>query len=141
VPGGLPAGAFLGDREDCAFDAPDAAFPAARAAAGPIAPLERTTFELRARVTSGEAWAAAVVLVGGHVGPGTPPPDLPGIALVSAAPIHGPSSRLAPEGAGWVLRPAGLRIQPIRLVPDDIAAIAELAAAAGRPLAIDLDDD
>ena len=55
-----------------------------------------------------------------------PPREQPGLAVVSASPIEGPSSTLRPDGDAWVLRPLGLRLQPIGLVPDDLSAISDL---------------
>jgi hypothetical protein len=49
-----------------------------------------------------------------------------GVAVVSASPIEGPSSTLYPDGDAWLLRPLGVRLMPIGLVPDDLSAISEL---------------
>ncbi|MFP5489837.1 MAG: hypothetical protein ACLGHQ_16210, partial [Acidimicrobiia bacterium] len=97
-------------------------------------PEGRDTFELRARATGGEAWEPAVVIVGSSAGTVVPPADRTGLAVVSASPIHGPSSRLAPDGDAWVLRPLGVRCIPIGLTADDVAALSALLASADDPL-------
>ena len=93
-------------------------------AIGSTAHATRSTFDLRARVTSGETWEPAVVLAGAAAGTVVPPENRTGLAVVSASPIHGPSSRLAPEDGAWVLRPLGVRLTPIGLSSDDVAALA-----------------
>jgi hypothetical protein len=66
------------------------------------------------------------VLVGSGAGTLRPPREQPGLAIVSASPVEGPSSTLRPDGDAWVLRPVGVRLQPIGLVPDDLSAISDL---------------
>jgi hypothetical protein len=60
---GVPAAAFLGHRLHTAVDDVTQALEAAGAAVGSQEP-PGSTFELRARLTSGEAWEPAVVLIG-----------------------------------------------------------------------------
>lgn len=104
------------------------AFEEAADAIGSTGLAERSTFELRALATSGEAWEPAVVLAGSAVGTVSPPGNRTGLAVVSASPIHGPSSRLAPDGDAWTLLPLGLRLVPVGLSDRDVSAIAQLAA-------------
>jgi nucleoid-associated protein YgaU len=133
---GVDDDAFLGHRLHRPVRDVQRAFEAAADAIGSTAFAGRSTFELRARVTSGETWEPAVVLAGSAVGTVTPPSDRTGLAVVSSSPIHGPSSRLAPEAEGWVLRPLGLRLTPVGLSRQVVATLAELAAVPepiGRP--------
>ena len=127
---GVSDEAFLGHRLHVpAFDSNEA-FEAAREAVGSTATADRSTFELRSRSVTGEAWEPAVVLAGSTAGAIDPPRVRTGLAVVSASPIHGPSSRLAPDGDAWSLLPLGLRLVPLGLSPADIAAIAELVQVA-----------
>jgi hypothetical protein len=123
----VPSDAFFGHRLHRSAADPVSALAGASAAIGSTSSFAAPTFELRARATAGEAWEPSVVLVGSGAGEFTAPANRRGLALVSAAPIIGPSSRLAPEAGWWVLRPLGVRLQPIGLVPDDLSALAELA--------------
>ena len=97
-----------------------------RDAIGSTASMAASTFELRTRGSAGETWEPAVILAGSAVGTISPPEQRTGLAVVSASPIHGPSSRLAPDGDAWALLPAGIRLTPVGLTPDDIGAVAEL---------------
>lgn len=123
---GVPDEAFLGHRRYVpATDSPRA-LDAATAAIGSTGSAGSSTFELRSTGTATETWEPAVVLVGASAGTVTVPAERTGLAVVSAAPIHGPSSRLAPDGDDWVLQPAGIRLTPVGLTPDDVAAISDL---------------
>ena len=123
---GVADQAFLGHRLHVPVADDRHAFESAREAVGSTASAELSTFELRSRAGAGEVWEPAVVLVGAGAGAITPPRVRTGLAVVSASPIHGPSSRLAPDGDAWTLLPLGLRLVPIGLWPADVAAIAEL---------------
>ena len=126
----VTADVFLGHRLHVTANDVDHAFDIAGAAVGSTKAMPASTFELRARHTSGETWEPAVVLLGSGLGQVVAPSERAGLAIISASPIIGPSSRLAPDEGAWMLRPAGLRLRPIGLVPDDIAAISELVEAA-----------
>ena len=123
---GVADQAFLGHRLHVPVADDRHAFESAREAVGSTASADLSTFELRSRAGAGEVWEPAVVLVGSGAGAITPPRVRTGLAVVSASPIHGPSSRLAPDGDAWTLLPLGLRLVPIGLWPADVAAIAEL---------------
>ncbi len=138
---GVADDAFLGHRNHRPARSVQAAFSTAADAIGSTARAERSTFDLRARVTSGETWEPAVVLAGAAAGTVTPPDNRTGLAVVSASPIHGPSSRLAPEAGSWVLRPLGVRLSPIGLSADDVAALAAVVDVAEPEPIIELDDD
>jgi LysM repeat protein/DNA-binding SARP family transcriptional activator len=131
---GVPDAAFLGHRHHVPARDATAAFAQAVRAVGSTAASVRSTFELRARATGGETWEPAVVLLGAAVGTVTPPVDRTGLALVSASPIHGPSSRLEPDGDAWMLRPLGVRCVPIGLDAGELAALAGLVGSADAVL-------
>jgi hypothetical protein len=121
----VPAAAFCGHRHFvAAADVPDGLARAVDAVGTTVA--AGATFELRARATGGETWEPAVVLVGSAAGEAHLPFVPNGVAMVSAAPIVGPSSVLTPHGEAWELRPAGIRLTPIGLATDELAAVAEL---------------
>jgi two-component SAPR family response regulator len=130
---GVPDQAFLGHRLHVPVADDQRAFESAREAVGSTASADLSTFELRSRAGAGDVWEPAVVLVGSGAGAITPPRVRTGVAVVSASPIHGPSSRLAPDGDAWTLLPLGLRLVPIGLWPADVAAIAELVEV-GEPV-------
>lgn len=123
---GVPDHAFLGHRLHVPARDLVSAFGAASEAVGSMASMSSSTFELRSRQTSGETWEPAVVLIGAAMGTVVPPASCTGIVTISASPIHGPSSRLAPERNAWALQPAGIRLHPVGLTADDLSAIAEL---------------
>ena len=123
---GVPDHAFLGHRLHVPARTATVAFEAASDAIGSTAAQSRSTFELRARAEAGEAWEPAVVLAGSAAGIVAPPRSRSGLAIVSASPIDGPSSRLAPDGDAWDLLPLGLRLHPIGLAAADVEAIASL---------------
>ena len=137
---GVADDAFLGHRHHRPARTPRDAFAMAAEAVGSIAHADRSTFDLRARVTSGETWEPAVVLAGASVGTVAPPQNRTGLAVVSATPILGPSSRLAPEEASWVLRPLGVRLTPIGLSADAVAALAAVVDVDEPELIVERDD-
>lgn len=137
----VPDDAFVGHRLHRRAPDPVSAFEVGRRAIGATATVATSTFELRSRVTSGETWEPAVVLLGSAVEVVRPPRDRTGLAVVSAAPIEGPSSRLAPEDGVWILRPAGIRMRPIGLRPPELDALADLMHGAAVPPTIPDEDD
>jgi hypothetical protein len=137
----VAADAFLGHRLHVAVADVDAALDLASRAVGAIATMPEPVFALRARGTAGESWDPAVVLLGSDAGTVRLPDQLPGVAVVSAAPVEGPSTTLRPDGDAWMLRPLGLRLMPIGLVPDDLSAINELAVMPVEEFCFDADPD
>jgi hypothetical protein len=122
----VPDAAFLGHRLHVSTHDDGLAFQAAAEAVGTTASAGSSTFALRASADAGEAWEPAVVLAGSGAGQISLPHVPPGLAVVSAAPIVGPSCRLGPDGDAWALQPLGIRLAPIGLSPHDVASIAEL---------------
>ena len=142
VSAGVDAHAFLGHRLHRTAADPVSAFEIAAKAIGATASMTASTFELRARVTSGETWEPSVVLLASSSAEAVRPPrNRTGLTVVSAAPIEGPSSRLAPEDDAWVLMPLGLRFLPIGLRPAEVDAIADLVEGAATVPAIPASDD
>ncbi len=123
---GVPDEAFLGHRRYAPVRDSGQAFEEASEAVGSTGSTDGSTFALRTSGPATETWEPAVVLIGASAGTVNLPHERTGLAVVSAAPIHGPSSRLAPDGDAWLLQPAGIRLTPVGLSADDIAAIAEL---------------
>jgi hypothetical protein len=123
---GVAADAFLGHRLHVEATDVQSAIVEACAAVGVAATMQQPIVELRARGTGGESWDPAVVLVGSDQDTLRLASVPPGVAVVSASPIEGPSSTLYPDGDAWLLRPLGVRMTPIGLVPDDVSAISEL---------------
>ena len=123
---GVADEAFLGHRRYVPVADPQRAFDAAAGAIGSTGSAETSTFALRATGTATETWEPAVVMIGASAGTVTVPTARTGLAVVSASPLQGPSGRLAPDGDAWVFRPAGIRLTPVGLSADDIAAISEL---------------
>jgi DNA-binding SARP family transcriptional activator len=143
---GVPDDAFLGHRRHVpALDARQA-FEAAAASIGSTASMATSTFALRTHGTADETWEPAVVLAGAAGGTIDLPGRRTGLAVVSASPICGPSSRLEPDGDAWILRPAGIRLIPVGLTPDDITALSELVTVidvdpGSGPDGAEFDDD
>jgi len=103
----------------------------------------RSTFELRARRTGGEAWEPAVVLVGAGAAAELPASVLaeasehPGFSFVVAAPEDPGHWTLRPGDGGWVLDPLGLRLRPVGLGREAMDAVAEIldVGPAAEPVA------
>ena len=127
---GVPDEAFLGHRLHVAAHDHASAFAAAAEALGTTAHQDRSTFDLRVHATGGDTWEPAVVLVGASVGDIPSPANTRGLALVSGSAIIGPSSRLAPDGDAWMLRPIGLRFVPIGLTEADLVSLVGLVEPA-----------
>ncbi len=123
---GIPSAAFLGHRRYLAAADPASAIDAAIDAVGSTRTQDRSPFDLRARVTSGETWEPAVVMVGSTAPSVVPPADRTALAIVSAVPIDGPAHRLSAQGSTWTLEPAGLTLTPLGLEPDEAESIARL---------------
>ncbi|MDJ0767996.1 MAG: LysM peptidoglycan-binding domain-containing protein [Ilumatobacter sp.] len=132
---GVADDAFLGHRLHVPARDSQRAFEAAADAIGSTASMSRSTFELRVGGQGGETWEPAVVLIGSAAGTIPAPRVRTGLAVVSASPILGPSGRLAPDGDAWELKPAGIRLRPVGLAPDDIAAISGLVTVIDPPVA------
>lgn len=123
---GVPEEAFLDHRLYAPASDVAAALDMAAGAVGSTALQGASTFELRARVSAGETWDPAIVLIGSSAGAVPLAHARAGVAVVAASPIHGPSSRLAPDGDAWQLLPAGIRLTPLGLDRPALTAIAGL---------------
>lgn len=127
---GVPDEAFLGHRLHVGAHDAASAYAAVAEAIGSTAHQTSSTFDLRSRATGGDSWEPAVLLVASSVGEVVGPTVSRGLALVSGAAIIGPSSRFAPDGDAWLLKPLGLRFVPIGLTGIDLASVVELVEPA-----------
>ena len=123
---GVDPAAFCGHRHATAASDLADGLAAAVDAVGSTVAAQSPTFELRARATGGETWEPAVVLVASSAGEAVLPFVPAGVAVVSAAPLVGPSSVLAPDGDAWVLRPGAIRFTPLGLAPGELGDVAAL---------------
>lgn len=103
-----------------------------------------STFVLRARHTSGESWEPAVIVVGPrHAHEVTP--ELVhtitrrrgGLALVVGGDAFDGGWNLIADGPSWRLDPLGIRLTPVGLSPEDLAAVYEVLHGAQAPLVPD----
>ena len=138
---GVPDAAFLGHRMYVSAHDDVAALQIAGQAVGPVASAGTSTFALRAGSGAVEAWEPAVVLVGSTAGSIRSPRVPTGLAVVSASPIIGPSSRLAPDGDAWALHPIGIRLTPIGVSPEELVSVAELVDVAEPVLVLPFPPD
>lgn len=119
----VPAGIFLGHEGYLPADSFVSGLAAVQSALGSTVrqpgPLSRL------RLQTGEPWEPAVILVGPRTGR-VKPVDLTGAVLVSAAPIHGPSTVLSPDGDAWMLRPGEIRLKPCGISTDELDQIQQL---------------
>jgi LysM repeat protein/DNA-binding SARP family transcriptional activator len=134
---GVDPGAFLGHRHHHDCTSVDEAVELATALVGTTAFAGRSTFEMRSRVTGGEAWEPAVLLVGsGHgsdVAPLSVLSSATGIAAVVAGRV-GVGATLVPGDRGWRLEPLGIEMTPVGLAPAEVASLTELVELVDRPL-------
>jgi len=138
---GLEPVAFLDHRRGHHVDDLDDAVGLAVKLVGTTATARTSTFELRARHTSGEAWEPAVVLGASSVTHRLTPELVRraarrrgGLAVVVAGTVDGAPWTLRPDGDSWVLAPLGLRLTPVALSVGGLAQVAELLRAAEDPL-------
>lgn len=101
-----------------------------------------STFDLRTRHTSGDAWEPAIVLSAGQpLDPGLGA-DLAemcsqprrGLAVVVDRPVPGAPWSLRCDDDRWTLHPLQLDLRPVGISADDAAAIGELLDEAGAAL-------
>ncbi len=141
---GIDEAAFLDHRHAHVVDTVDGALELAATLIGTTAAAAQSTFVLRARHTSGEAWEPAVVLVGSSaVG------ELDanavhaagrcrgGIAVVAAGPAPGAPWTLRASDGRWVLEPCGVELTPVGLSTGDVADLHDVLREATEPLVAD----
>ncbi|MBA3288987.1 MAG: hypothetical protein H0U21_13385, partial [Acidimicrobiia bacterium] len=145
---GVDPAAFLGHRHAHHVDTVDEAVELATALVGTTAATVQSTFVLRARHTSGEAWEPAVVLTGATAAidvtdelARTAARRRGGFALVVAGPVDGAPWSLRCGRSAWTLEPLGLEIVPVGLSVAEVVALDDLVRHAGAPLEPVVDGD
>ena len=128
---GIDDSTFLDHRRAHVVDTVDGALELAATLIGTTATAPQSTFVLRARHTSGEAWEPAVVLVGSDAA-GELDADAVhaacrsrgGVAVVAAGDAPGaPWTTAHRRRVGWVLEPSGLVLSPVGLSTGDVAEL------------------
>ena len=141
---GIDEAAFLDHRHAHVVDTVDGALELAATLIGTTATAPQSTFVLRARHTSGEAWEPAVVLVGSRRGRrarrrrrarGMPQPwrrRRGGCWRRAGAPWT-----LRVDDTRWVLEPSGVVLTPVGLSTGDVAELHDVLGEATAPLVAD----
>ena len=138
---GLDPDAFLEHRQAHHVEAVDEALELATTLVGTTASSKQSTFVLRARHTSGEAWEPAIVLTSSTVTEEVTP-ELAhaaarrrgGVAMVSVGDVSGaPWSLYAAPGL-WRLEPIGLGMVPVGLSTEELHGLQDILDRADEPL-------
>ena len=138
---GLDADAFLEHRQAHHVEAVDEALELATTLVGTTASSKQSTFVLRARHTSGEAWEPAIVLTSSAVADEVTP-ELAhaavkrrgGVAMVSVGDACGAPWSLRAAPGRWRLEPIGLGITPVGLTADELHGLQDILDRADEPL-------
>ena len=138
---GIDATALLDHRHAHVVESVDSALELAATLVGTTAAAPHSTFVLRARHTSGEAWEPAIVLVGSEAA-GDLDADLvrsiarsrAGVAVVVAGDAPGAPWSLRVGDGAWVLEPAGVVLTPVGLSSGDVAELQGVLRDAAAPL-------
>jgi hypothetical protein len=108
---------------------------------GTTAAARQSTFVLRARHTSGEAWEPAVVIAGPDAAHEVTPEVVRsvarrrgGLAMVVAGDVPDGSWTLRMEDERWRLEPIGLNLTPVGLSEPELAAVYDVLRDAEREL-------
>jgi hypothetical protein len=144
---GVEAACFLGHGHVHTVSSFDAALELAATLIGTTsaAAARQSTFVLRARHTSGEAWEPAVVLVAPSLVEEVQPDAVRtaarhhgGVAMIIGGAVSDAPWVLRAVDGGWVLDPIGLPLTPVGLASSEVAAVNGVLEAAAAPL---IDDD
>ena len=137
---GLDDGVFLDHRHAHTVARVDDALELAATLVGTTAAAKQTTFVLRARHTSGEAWEPAIVLAGSAVAAEVTPDVVRsaarrrgGLAVVAAGAPGAPWC-LCAAGGRWTLEPLGVVLVPAGLTVAEVEELHELLRRADEPL-------
>jgi hypothetical protein len=139
----VDAGAFLDHRHAHVVASVDSALELAATLVGSTAAASarQSTFVLRARHTSGEAWEPAVVLVGSAAAADVSASiaratcrSHGGLALVVGGSVPDAPCALRLDGSRWTLAPWGLDLVPVGLTAPDVAALHAVLTEAAAPL-------
>ena len=141
---GIDEDAFLDHRHAHAVESVDSALELAATLVGTTATVPQSTFVLRARHTSGEAWEPAVVLVASTAAAEvdaalvrTARRCRSGVAMVVAGAVDAAPWTLAADGDRWVLEPSGVALTPVGLSADEVAELHGVLSRATDPLVLD----
>ncbi len=142
---GVDADAFLDHRHAHTAPSVDGALELAATLVGTTASAtcRQSTFVLRARHTSGEAWEPAVVLVAPSAAHEVSPELVRdtrrhgGLALVVGAAVDGAPWTLRAEDDRWVLDPVGVSMVPVGLTDGEIGELRAVLEAVDAPLVDD----
>ncbi|MET0146100.1 MAG: hypothetical protein ABW328_15160, partial [Ilumatobacteraceae bacterium] len=143
---GIDESVFLDHRQAHAVATVDGALELAATLVGSTAAARQSTFVLRSRHTSGEAWEPAVVLVGSSVADEVTA-DLVrsaarrrgGLAVVAAGDAPGAPWSLRAGAGGWTLEPLGISLVPVGLTSRDVEELHDVLRQADAPLVRDED--
>lgn len=141
---GLEPEAFLDHRSGHRAATVDKALEMASALVGTTAGARQSTFVLRARHTSGEAWEPAIVLIASSaVGQittemiRTASRRRGGVAMVMAGDAPDARWSLRDDDGGWVLEPLGIPLVPVGLSAAELVEVHAVLQSAESPLLVD----
>jgi hypothetical protein len=141
---GIDEAAFLDHRNAHVAGSVDSALELAATLVGTTAAAQQSTFVLRARHTSGEAWEPAVVLIGSSAVAELEREAVRsagrcrgGLALVAAGAVPDAPWSLRIGDGRWVLEPAGVQLTPVGLSSEEIADLHDVLQDAAVPLVAD----
>ena len=137
---GLDDAVFLDHRHAHTVARVDDALELAATLVGTTAAAKQTTFVLRARHTSGEAWEPAIVLTGTAVAAEVTQDVVRsaarrrgGLAVVAAGAPGAPWCLCAADGR-WTLEPLGVALVPVGLTVAEVEELHEVLRRADEPL-------
>ncbi len=137
----IDATSFLDHRHAYVAPSVDDALELAATLLGSTSKARQSTFALRARHTSGEAWEPSIVLVGSAAASDVAPEVVRsaarrhgGLALVVGGPADEAPWRLRVADRRWLLEPIGVPLVPVGLSEVDLAQLHGVLAAADAPL-------
>jgi hypothetical protein len=141
---GVPSVALLGHPRTSSEPTVDEAIALAVTLAGTTVATRHSTFALRARHTSGEAWEPAVVIVAADqavaINDAAVPVAArrqPGVAMVLGASVPAARWSIRADAAQWTLEPLGLPLTPVGLRADELDALNDALELADQPLVDD----
>ena len=138
---GIDAAAFLDHRHAHVAATVDDGVELAATLLGSTSRARQSTFVLRSRHTSGEAWEPSIVLVGSAAAVGVTPELVRsavrrrgGLALVVGGPVAESRWRLRVAEGRWLLDPIGVQLVPVGLTEAELGQLHDVLAAADAPL-------
>ena len=146
---GLGEEVFLGHHQAHVAPSIDDALELAATLVGTTASAKQSTFVLRARHTSGEAWEPAIVLAASSAADEVTPEVVRsaarhrgGLAVVVAGDAPGAPWTLRAAPDAWTLEPLGIPLVPVGLTAGEVEELHDVLRQAAEPLiGEDADDD